>query len=74
MKKHFQIVLLIVSAALLSPHALFAQETAKNNGIAIISVPLANVHEEPVPKSALVTQVLLGDEVRSLKSATTGTG
>jgi cell wall-associated NlpC family hydrolase len=67
MKKYFQIAVLIIGAALLSPHALSAAETAKNNGIAIISVPLANVHEEPVPKSALVTQVLLGDQVQILE-------
>ncbi len=32
----------------------------------IIAAPLANVHEEPVPKSTLATQVLMGDEVRIL--------
>ena len=32
----------------------------------IVTSPLANVHEEPLPKSKLATQVLMGDEVRIL--------
>lgn len=33
----------------------------------IVSAPLANVHEEPLPKSPLATQVLMGDEVQILE-------
>ncbi len=66
MKKRLQIVLVIVSAAFLFPYALHSQET-KNNSTGIISVSLANVHDQPKPKSALVTQVLMGDEVRILE-------
>jgi cell wall-associated NlpC family hydrolase len=57
----------IVSMALLFPAASFSQEPIINNTPGIISVPLANVHEEPQAKSALVTQVLMADEVRILK-------
>ena len=32
--------------------------------LGIVSAPLANVHEEPVSRSRLITQVLMGDEVR----------
>ena len=46
----------------------FAQEAADSGGtIGIISVPLANVREEPEPKSPIATQVLLADEVRILE-------
>lgn len=38
-----------------------------NGSIGIISVPLANVREEPVPKAPIATQVLLADEVRILE-------
>jgi len=40
-----------------------AQEPVWNNSPGIVSAPLANVHEEPLPKSQLTTQVLMGDEV-----------
>ncbi len=36
-------------------------------GTAVVSSPLANVREEPVPKARILTQVLLGDEVRILE-------
>ena len=58
---------LTVALALLSPGALFSQEPAKTDTPGIISVPLANVHEEPQPKSERVTQVLMADEVRILE-------
>jgi len=32
-----------------------------------VSAPLANVHEAPLPKSRILTQVLMGDEVRILE-------
>ena len=51
----------------LLPAASFSQEPVSNNTLGIISVPLANVHEEPLPKSRLVTQVLMADEVRILE-------
>ncbi|MHB8844718.1 MAG: C40 family peptidase [Nitrospirota bacterium] len=44
-----------------------AAEPPANGSLGIISVPLANVREEPVPKSPIATQVLLGDEVRILE-------
>lgn len=52
-------------AVVLFAVAAHAQDL-KSGGIGIVSTPLANVHEEPLPKSPLVTQVLLGDEVRIL--------
>lgn len=51
----------------LLPAASFSQEPASNDTLGIISVPLANVHQEPLPKSGLVTQVLMADEVRVLE-------
>lgn len=41
-------------------------QAAQEQNIGIVSAPLANVHEEPVSKSRLETQVLMGDEVRIL--------
>ncbi|HSA78057.1 MAG TPA: hypothetical protein VLG72_04280, partial [Nitrospirota bacterium] len=60
-------IIVILCIALLCPAAVFPQEPkSKNTTLGIISVPLANVHEEPLPKSSLVTQVLMADEVRIL--------
>ncbi len=71
MKTHASIPSLLRSAIFcaifLLPGAALAQEPAGNNTIGIISVPLANVHQEPLPKSGLVTQVLMADEVRILE-------
>ncbi len=65
MKKQLSI-LLFLSALFLISHSAPAQEPA---GVTpgIIITPMANVHEEPLPKSKLATQVLLGDEVRVLE-------
>jgi hypothetical protein len=61
-------IFVILCIALLLPAAAFPQEPkAKKTTLGIISVPLANVHEEPLPKSGLVTQVLMADEVRILE-------
>ncbi len=65
MKKSFPIAVLIFIILLVRSIA-HAQEP-KANSRGIISVPLANVHEEPLPKSRLATQVLMGDEVRILE-------
>lgn len=69
MKTFFHIIIrgALLCTVLLSPAASFSQEPVKNNVLGIISVPLANVHEEPLPKSRLVTQVLMADEVRILE-------
>lgn len=64
MKKQLNIALLLC-LALLFPINGTAQEP-QNNGLGIITSPLANVHKEPLPKSKLATQVLMGDEVRIL--------
>jgi cell wall-associated NlpC family hydrolase len=64
MKKHLPIFLFWCAAVLL-PLAGIAQEPV-NGSLGIVSVSLANVHEDPVPKSRLETQVLMGDEVRIL--------
>ncbi len=66
MAKHLHIVLLVI-AALLSPSVAFPQEPVHTPTLGIISVPLANVHDRPAPKSVLLTQVLMGDEVRILE-------
>jgi len=62
MKKPFPIAVLvsIIFVVLSLAHA----QEPKTGSRGIISVPLANVHEAPLPKSRLATQVLLGDEVR----------
>ena len=65
MKKSFPIAVFI-SIILLVQSIAHAQDP-KANSRGIISVPLANVHEEPLPKSRLATQVLMGDEVRILE-------
>ncbi len=67
MKKQFQIPLLVFLPLLLFPALLWSQEPAGNGSLGIISVPLANVHQQPLPKSGLVTQVLMADEVRILE-------
>ena len=69
MKKLLHIGLTLITALLL-PAASFSQEPPTNTAhatLGIISVPLANVHEEPRPKSQLATQVLMGDEVLILE-------
>lgn len=65
MKKHFPIAVLICITFLVLSIAHAQEPKAGSRGI--ISVPLANVHEEPQPKSRLATQVLMGDEVRILE-------
>jgi hypothetical protein len=67
MKKQIHIPLLIICSLFLVPAVLFCQEPVKNNTLGIISVPLANVHDRPAPKSGLLTQVLMADEVRILE-------
>ena len=67
MKRHLSIALLLGAFLLSAVRTLAPQEPAKNNTLGIISVPLANVHDRPAPKSGLVTQVLLADEVRILE-------
>ena len=62
-----RLITLLLTAVLL-PVAAAAQEPQANGGsLGIISSPLANVREEPLPKSPIVTQVLLADEVRILE-------
>ncbi len=65
MKTKLFILLLWCFSALI-PDPCFCQEP--NSGdLGIVSAPLANVHEEPVSKSRIETQVLMGDEVRILE-------
>jgi cell wall-associated NlpC family hydrolase len=66
MKKQIYITLLLACLAVLSPAIAPAQEPASTTQ-GIVTAPLANVHEEPLPKSKLATQVLMGDEVRILE-------
>ena len=61
MKKYY-FILYFACIAAFSPGVVLAQNPAEG----IISVPLANVHEEPLPKSLVKTQVLMGDLVRIL--------
>ncbi len=67
MKKLFSIGFAVWVVFLAVPAALRAQEPVKPNTLGIISVSLANVHQAPVPKSGLATQVLMADEVRILE-------
>src|SRR5512139_46816 len=64
---HIIITGVLLCLVFLLPATSFSQEPAGSNTLGIISVPLANVHEEPLPKSSLVTQVLMADEVRILE-------
>jgi hypothetical protein len=50
----------------LFPLLSLAEGPAAVGELGIVTAPLANVHEEPLPKSGLETQVLMGDEVRVL--------
>jgi NlpC/P60 family len=64
MKKNLYI-LVVGFTLILDPRLVFAQGSM--NGLqSIISVPLANIHEDLAPKSRVKTQVLMGDEVRIL--------
>jgi cell wall-associated NlpC family hydrolase len=66
MKNFFPILLFCFSVVLPAASGL-AQEPSKNSGLGIVSAPLANVHEDPLTKSRLETQVLMGDEVHILE-------
>lgn len=59
-------IVLLGSVLVLPALPAYSGDGAQNGGIGIISAPLANVHDRPALKSALVTQVLMGDEVRIL--------
>jgi cell wall-associated NlpC family hydrolase len=61
MKKQL-LILLFWCFSVLIPVAGSGQEFG-NGILGIVSAPLANVHGEPVSKSRLETQVLMGDEV-----------
>jgi cell wall-associated NlpC family hydrolase len=67
MKKIRYILAAVWCAFILLPPAGLAREAAKNGSLGIVSVPLANVHAEDVPRSRLETQVLLGDVVSVLE-------
>ncbi len=67
MKKLPHIFVILCTVLLLSAAASAQESKTKNTTLGIISSPLANVHEEPLPKSGLVTQVLMADEVRILE-------
>ncbi len=62
-----RLTVFILCTAFLFPAASLSQDQEKNNTLGIISVPLANVHHQAVPKSGLVTQVLMADEVRIIE-------
>jgi cell wall-associated NlpC family hydrolase len=66
MKKYLPILFVCCIVSFLLP-GVHAQEPVKNGSSGIVTAPLANVHEEPLPKSKLATQVLMGDEVRILE-------
>ena len=65
MKKQLFLLLLWCFSVLI-PVDSSAQEPG-NGDLGIVSAPLANVHEGPVSKSRLETQVLMGDVVRILE-------
>jgi hypothetical protein len=64
MKKDF-LILLFVGISIFSPVTGISQEL-KNGSQGVVSSPLGNVHEDPVSKSPIKTQVLMGDAVRIL--------
>jgi hypothetical protein len=59
--------ILLAAVVLLSGPVLAKEQAAKDASLGIISVPLANVREDPEPKAPIVTQVLLADEIRILE-------
>ena len=61
-----RLIIMLFALATLTGAAM-AQEPPANGSLGLISVPLANVREEPLPKAQIVTQVLLADEVRILE-------
>ena len=61
-----RLIIILLAAATLSS-ASAAQEPPAKGSLGLISVPLANVREEALPKAQIVTQVLLADEVRILE-------
>lgn len=67
MKKQLPILLLLICAAVLFPHAELFGQPADGARQGIITVPLANVHKQPGIRVGLQTQVLLADEVRVLE-------
>jgi hypothetical protein len=60
-------VLIAIVICLLLPLSASSGQNGQAPSIAIVSVPLANVRQDTEPKSPIVTQVLLGDEVRILE-------
>jgi cell wall-associated NlpC family hydrolase len=69
MKKQLSILLFLLfwCAAWLLP-AIAAVQEPNHDALGIVSAPLANVHAEPLPKSKLETQVLMGEVLRILGS------
>ncbi len=65
MRKNLSILLLWL-LALSCPLTVPAQEPISGS-LAIVTSPLANVHEAPLPKARLETQVLMGEEVLILE-------
>jgi hypothetical protein len=63
----FKRLIIILLAVATPTGAAMAQQPPANGSLGLISVPLANVREEPLPKAHIVTQVLLADEVRILE-------
>ena len=58
-------VILIFCTSLLWHHTSFSSNEP-GSALGIVTVPLANVREAPGPRTKLVTQVLMADEVRLL--------
>ncbi len=66
MKKYLALILLSALAA--APTPVMSQDDGAGETVpAIISVPLANVRQSAEPKSPIITQVLLADEVRIIE-------
>ncbi len=59
--------LIAIIFCLILPLPAVSGQNGQAAGVGIVSVPLANVRKDTEPKSTIVTQVLLGDEVRILE-------
>ncbi len=68
---HIPLLCIAVCITILSSRPAWSQEPAASGTPSVIVVPLANVHERPTVRSRLVTQVLLGEEVRVLAKENT---
>lgn len=60
-------ILIPIILYLILPFPALSGQNGQPSSVGIVSVPLANLRKDTEPRSPIVTQVLLGDEVRILE-------